>query len=330
VRYAGSDDVWYPGHVAAVGVYGLYDVDYDHGETELCVARGRMRAVENFRDGHVAEFEEAGEGFVECKVLRHRGRAGRSVERFGFPDTPFFLYAAATSAGGAVAQFVVKLLAVLYGRRDAVTVVNAVSNGLAAVLVVGVVAALCRKRARTRKARRAAISDTGMEAWRLPSDADYDLKLKDLDSLSTGGTTLSSLTQETALSSVGDGAASPRDVCISIDFGDVGDARAGVLAASESGSHTTLDAGATDDVFVDNDIIAQSVSGTHTTLRPRESEADDEFSAESFMQEAYIGNGAEAVTMDIYDPNPSPARPGEHFPEEEKDPFPSIRDDLSP
>ena len=112
-----------------------------------------------------------------------------------------------------------------------------------------------------------------MEAWRLPSDADYDLKLKDLDSLSTGGTTLSSLTQDTALSSVGDGAASPRDVRISIDFGDVGDARAGVLAASESGSHQTLDAAATDDVFVDNDIVAQSVSGTHTTLRPRESEA---------------------------------------------------------
>ena len=27
VRYAGTDDVWYPGHVAGVGVYGLYDVE---------------------------------------------------------------------------------------------------------------------------------------------------------------------------------------------------------------------------------------------------------------------------------------------------------------
>ena len=106
--------------------------------------------------------------------MKHRGRSGRSCERFGFPDSPLFARSAASSAGGALAQACVKVVALLYGRRDATTLANLFTNAASVLLVAAAVAALLLRRRAVTKQRRARPLDTGMETWALAGAGDDD------------------------------------------------------------------------------------------------------------------------------------------------------------
>ena len=240
----------------------MYDVDYDHGETELCVARGRLRRLHEFKEGHVVDYDADGNGsWTEVKVVKHRGRKGRAVEKFGFADTRCFALSATTSLCGSLAQLAVKVLAVHHGRVDAVTLLNLAANAVGVLAVVLAVAALLRIRANVRKRSPLQIVDTGMETWELPDDGKGDA----YDDLGESVSYAQIKIDMAGLRDDGGGGG-----------GDGGD-DVGLLRDDGGGAPLAPD-----------HQLAQSASGLHTTFAPGGSDDDDDDAAD---------DGREHVTL---------------------------------
>ena len=73
----------------------------------------------------------------------------------------------ASTVVGCAAQLAVKVAAVAYGRRDAVTVINLSSNACTMLYALLSVLRLARSRLYRRRGRKATAHDTGVEIWRL-------------------------------------------------------------------------------------------------------------------------------------------------------------------
>ena len=167
-RYAGADDLYFRGRVVAVSPAGdLFDVRYDHGETEACVHRSRLRRVSGFEAGAVVDYQAPEGSWRRCKVVKARGRRGSAAEKFGYPSSALFAAATASTVVGCAAQLAVKVAAVAYGRRDAVTVINLSSNACTMLYALLSVLRLARSRLYRRRGRKATAHDTGVEIWRL-------------------------------------------------------------------------------------------------------------------------------------------------------------------
>ncbi|KAH8055962.1 calcineurin-like phosphoesterase [Aureococcus anophagefferens] len=167
-RYAGGDDLYFRGRVVAVSPAGdLFDVRYDHGETEACVHRSRLRRVSGFEAGAVVDYQAPEGSWRRCKVVKARGRRGSAAENFGYPSSALFAAATASTVIGCAAQLAVKVAAVAYGRRDAVTVINLSSNACTMLYALLSVLRLARSRLYRRRGRKATAHDTGVEIWRL-------------------------------------------------------------------------------------------------------------------------------------------------------------------
>jgi len=167
-RYAGADDLYFRGRVVAVSPAGdLFDVRYDHGETEACVHRSRLRRVSGFEAGAVVDYRAPEGSWRRCKVVKARGRRGSAAEKFGYPSSALFAAATASTVIGCAAQLAVKVAAVAYGRRDAVTIINLSSNACTMLYAMISVLRLARSRLYRRRGRKATAHDTGVEIWRL-------------------------------------------------------------------------------------------------------------------------------------------------------------------